>query len=59
MYKIERAFGKTRISMPGMTFSTDRINRHRYKELYHQAQKVTKEMELFQQLLTKALAQGK
>lgn len=59
MYKIERMMGKTKIIMPGMSFTTDKINRDRYNELRKQAAIVHKEMEAFQSLLTRAIAQGK
>lgn len=59
MYKIERNFGKTKIIMPGMSFTTDRINRLRYNELRKQAVVVQEEMDKFQNLLTRALSQGK
>jgi len=60
MYKIERAFGRTKIYLPGgMCMATDNINRHRFNELRKQAAIVQGEMDKFQSMLTKALAQGK
>ena len=59
MYKIERAFGRTKIHMPGMTMVSDDITRPKYRELCRQAEIIRQDMELFQQLLTRALAHAR
>lgn len=59
MIEVLRANGRTKINMGGVWVTSDRINRDRFNDLRKQADKIRGEVEIFQELLAYALAQGK